>query len=772
MAHFRTLSEISYELADRLPKLLKSKPIFFLAQSEKEARAIAELCQYWYPQFPDWTIISPYQVEGNSISPKEFKKRTIQLQTKNTLRISQLTQQLVELGFERYPRAVAPHTFAIRGNIVDIIAHSPLRIEFDDNEISSINHYDPNTQETSETLLTNAVIWPHTYSKAATLWHEHDLAYNFVTPRFYHKRYHLLKDDLKEFTRVQVASKQPDRVFKIIPQAHVTERKRNLEGFVLDDQHFLFLTDPHIFGSETEAETFDSAIDVDTLQPGEYVVHIDHGVALFHDFKTMGKDTYLELRYANNDKLYIPTDKANRIEKYIGSDSPRLTKLSGAHWETMVKRVKDNALETARELLEMHSERATTIAKSIPAETTTEEEAIALDVDFQLTSDQEHAINDILNDLSQDTAMDRLLCGDVGFGKTEVALRAAAHVVQHGGQVAIMAPTTVLAQQHYETLMKRLEPYGIEVGLLSRLSSAQETRNTLKKIKNNQIDVIVGTHRLLSKDIVMPKLQLAIIDEEQRFGVKHKAKFKNMRANSHVLTMTATPIPRTLNLAMSGLQDISVLNTAPSDRRGIHTIIEEINSEIEIEALSQELERRGQAYVVHNNLQTIYSRQLFFQKHFPKARIEIVHGKMNSKQMVRIMHDFHAGTIDILLASTIIENGLDIANANTLIVEHAENFGLAQLYQLRGRIGRSDRQAYAYLLYSASNLTEKAKKRLKALHAIKELGGGFELAMQDLQIRGVGDILGKKQHGHVHQIGLHMYTRLLQHAIEKLRAGD
>ncbi|MDP3970162.1 MAG: CarD family transcriptional regulator [bacterium] len=768
MPHFRTLSEISYELAERIPLEIKKGPLFFLAQDEKEARQLFELCKYWNPTFPSGVIISSYYQQYNKLTEKDYKNSTISFDSKNNMQISTLAAKLVKLGFERYPRAVGERSFAVRGNILDIVDRKPIRIEFDDNKISQLAQFNPSTQRTGGKV-DNVTIYPTAYASHIPTWHEHDLTYEFITPKYYHKRFNLLKKDAEEFIKVKVATNHPHKVRGMIKNAETTDPLKNLEGFIIPQEHFIFLTDDHIFGREDDLEEFKSELDIEDLDPGDYVVHIDHGIALFNGMSVVGKDDYLELHYANNDKLYVPVNKTNRIEKYVGADNPKLTRLSGAQWESVIHKVKEDIIKTAKELLDMNAQRKIVHATAIPRNLSSEEESIAHDVDFELTPDQLQAIEDIMQDLTEDQAMNRLLCGDVGFGKTEVALRAAVHVVEQGGQVAFMAPTTILAQQHYETFQKRLEQYGIEVGLLSRLTTTKEQRDLITKLGEKKIDIVIGTHRLLSNDINIPKLQLIVVDEEQRFGVKHKEKFKNLRASAHVLTMTATPIPRTLNLALSGLQEISVLNTAPKQRQSITTIIEEFSSDLELRAIQEELSRDGQIYLVHNNLSTIYSRHNFIQRNFPHIRAEIAHGQMEAGKLIRIMQDFHAGNIDVLIASTIIENGLDIANANTIIIENSERFGLAQLYQLRGRIGRSSTKAYAYLLYKSNKLTPQAKKRLKALQSIKELGGGFELAMKDLEIRGVGDILGKKQHGHVQQIGLNMYSRLLQHAIEELK---
>lgn len=742
-----------------------------MAQNEKEARLLLELCQYWNPAFPDGIIISSFFLDQHTVTPTAWEKQCCDVRLHQSLTITHLVQRLTQLGFERWPRAVSARSFAVRGNVLDVIDRQAVRVEFDDNRIAAVNLFNPNTQQ-SGTPMKQYRLWPLAYASHLPLWHEQNLQYQFVTPKYYHKRFALLKKEAGGFLKIQVATRYPDRVRAILPDAQLTSWRRQLEGFIIPQDHFLFLTDDHIFGQEDLELVFAEPLDVTDLQPGDYVVHIDHGIALFDKLTTLDGEQFFELHYDKGDKLYVPLTKANRVEKYIGSDRPKLTRLSGAQWETIIHKVEEDVQQTARELLELQAEREVATAVSLTDHATTEEDHIAGDVNFELTADQIQAITDVRDDLTKTTPMDRLLCGDVGFGKTEIALRAAAHVVLHGGQVALLAPTTILVQQHFETFQQRLTAYGIVVASLSRLHSAKEQTNTVRQLAKGQIDIVIGTHRLLSNDITIPKLNLVIIDEEQRFGVKHKERLRTMRAAAHVLTMTATPIPRTLNLALSGLRSISVLNTAPANRRGVKTIINVFVPELELQAVTEELERHGQVYIVHNNLITIYARQAWLRQQLPTATIAIAHGQMEPVVLAKTMRQFHAGQIDVLLASTIIENGLDIANANTLIVEQAEDFGLAQLYQLRGRIGRSATQAYAYLLYQSDHLTVSAKRRLKALHSVKELGGGFELAMKDLEIRGVGDILGKKQHGHVQHIGLNLYTRLLQHAITQLQSDQ
>jgi transcription-repair coupling factor (superfamily II helicase) len=769
--HFRTLTEISFELARRIPPLYAAGPVFFLAQSDKEAKQLLSLCRYWNASFPEGVIISELFLQEHTVSEKYFTEHTLVLKPGRSTTISELANQLVRLGFERYPRAVAERSFAVRGNIIDVVDRQSVRLEFGDNAIAHINLFNPSTQASGQTLY-EAIIWPLDYAAHLPLWHEHDLTDEFVTPKYYHKRFSLLKHEASNFITLRVATKRSIDVRELLPNAKITPPERNLEGFIWPKEHYAFLTDDHIFGQEEVLHTFAQAMDPSDVEPGDYVVHIDHGIGLFERMKEIVGEPYFELHYLRNDKLYVPLDKANRLEKYVGGSQPKLTSLSGTQWEAIVHKVKEDIRQTAKELLLLHAKRTSTKTTAIALAITSEELACARDAQFELTPDQAQAIDDIIHDLHDELPMDRLLCGDVGFGKTEVALRAALHAVMHNQQVLLLAPTTILAQQHYETFHDRLGRFGVNVAVLSRLQTGKIQSTVVRNLRAGKIDIIIGTHRLLSADIAAPRLNFIIIDEEQRFGVLHKERLKNLRAAAHVLTMTATPIPRTLNLALSGLRDISVLNTAPPQRQGVTTIIETFNPDLELEAIRTELERGGQIYVVHNDIGTLYARQSYIQQYLSKAHVAIAHGQLPPDQLVKVMEQFHQGKVDVLVASTIIENGLDITNANTLVVEHAEDFGLAQLYQLRGRIGRGSSKAYAYLLYTPDNLTKQGKERLRALRKVKELGGGFELAMKDLEIRGVGDILGKKQHGHVQQIGLNLYNRLLHQAIVQLQESS
>lgn len=527
-----------------------------------------------------------------------------------------------------------------------------------------------------------------------------------------------------------------------------------------------------------------------SLAPGDYAVHLDHGVGKFIGMVVQRVDElpreYFALEYAEGDMLYVPIEAAEKLDKYLGAAHPNLHRLSGAAWWQITQKIKEDAKKFAEDLLRIHAARA--VANVRPLAPRPEEAELAASFPFEETPDQTRAIAEVLHDLEQAEPMDRLICGDVGFGKTEIAVRAALRVALNREQAALLCPTTILAQQHFDTFSKRLKNFPVRLELLSRFQSATEQKQIIERIKKGTADIIIATHRLLSADVKFAKLGLVIIDEEQRFGVKQKEKLKNLRAETHFLTLSATPIPRTLNLALSGLRPISVIETPPVGRLPIETIIEPFSESLVLEAISRELQRGGQVYYLHNKVETINGvakRLQLLLNRDPKTvnpgsrfqvngshQIAILHGQLPEKTIAEVMHDFDAGKIDVLVCSTIIENGLDLPNVNTLIVENATDYGLSQLYQIRGRIGRGLRQGRALLLYDRQKLEGLAKARLSALEEARELGSGFEIARRDLEIRGVGGILSRAQHGQVKTIGLSLYARLLEQAVQEIKTGQ
>lgn len=511
------------------------------------------------------------------------------------------------------------------------------------------------------------------------------------------------------------------------------------------------------------------------LQPGDYVVHVDHGIGRFLGLVERTMDglsrEYLCIEYADEAQLYVPIHQADRLTRYVGPDNrePTLSRLGSPEWRSVKSHVKEAVQEVAEELLELYSRRSVIQGFAFGPDTHWQQELEA-SFPYVETEDQLRVLKEVKQDMESPRPMDRLICGDVGYGKTEVALRAAFKAILDGKQVAILVPTTVLAQQHYNTFQQRLAAFPATVEMLSRFRTPQQQDEIVARLARGQIDIIIGTHRLLSNDVKFKDLGLLIIDEEQRFGVTHKEKLKQMRTEVDVLTLTATPIPRTLYMALSGIRDISTINTPPEERLPIVTHVGPYSPRLVRQAILRELERGGQVFFVHNRVQTIGAMQAHLNKLVPEARIGIAHGQMPEQELAQRMEQFTAGEIDVLLCTSIIESGLDIPNANTLIVDRADTFGLAQLYQLRGRVGRGAQRAYAYFFrHNRKPPTPEGRQRLETIAENTQLGAGFSIAMRDLEIRGAGDILGTRQHGHIAAVGFHLYTALLAESVRRLR---
>ncbi|SDE23755.1 transcription-repair coupling factor [Sporomusa acidovorans] len=568
----------------------------------------------------------------------------------------------------------------------------------------------------------------------------------------------------------------------LVPGAVVVVTGSLSGGFEFPQAKLVVLTELDIFGrqkkkrrprvSKEQQITYFRDINI-----GDYVVHVNHGIGKYVGVETLEiggvhKD-YLHIRYAGDDKLYVPTDQVGLLQKYIGSEGevPRLSKMGGSEWLKVKTRAKAAVADMARELITLYAQRQLQVGHAFGPDTPWQrefEDAFS----YEETPDQLQAIAEVKHDMEQPRPMDRLLCGDVGFGKTEVAIRAAFKAVMGGKQVAVLVPTTVLAQQHYQTFSSRFKEFGTVVDVISRFRSAREQKATLHKLALGQIDVLIGTHRILQSDIAFKDIGLLIVDEEQRFGVAQKEKMKKWRANLDVLTLSATPIPRTLHMSLVGARDMSIIETPPEDRFPVQSYVVEYNEEIIREAIVRELKRGGQVYFVYNRVQTIDKIRQRLSEILPDAMIKTGHGQMPEELLEQVMLDFYEGRDDVLLCTSIIENGLDVPNANTIIVYDADHFGLSQLYQMRGRVGRSHRMAYAYFTYRQDKvLTEVAEKRLQAIKEFAELGSGFKIAMRDLEIRGAGNLLGREQHGHIVSVGFEMYCRLLDEAVEELKTG-
>lgn len=510
------------------------------------------------------------------------------------------------------------------------------------------------------------------------------------------------------------------------------------------------------------------------VKPDDYVVHIDHGVGIFRRIGQKKVNDlhkpYIFIEYLNNDCLYVPLREIDRVSPYIGVGRrrPKLNKLGSATWQKTKKRIFESAIKLARELIEIYAKREL-IGRNPYVIDRNMEEMVKKTFPFSETPDQNKALLDIWSDLTGKTPMDRLICGDVGYGKTEVALRAAGMAASNGYQVAFLCPTTILAEQHFANFVQRLRDIPIKVTKLSRFQTKAQQSKVLRDISAGIADIVVGTHRLLSDDVKFKSLDLVIIDEEQRFGVKQKEKFKKLSEKLNVLVLSATPIPRTLFMSLSGIRDISEINSPPKGRKSIETKVSKFDQNDANEFIKRELARNGQVYYLHNRVDTIIPARDKLRKLFIGKKIEIAHGQMSEESLAKTMTDFSLNEIDVLVCSTIIENGLDLPNVNTLIVEEADRFGLSQLYQIRGRIGRSDRQAYSLFTYK-KELTGNAFKRLQSLCENTELGSGFNIAMSDLEIRGGGNILGREQHGNMEAVGLVLYSKLLKQAVDKLKS--
>jgi len=557
------------------------------------------------------------------------------------------------------------------------------------------------------------------------------------------------------------------------------------EGVYFPGLQLLIESETEVFGSfdwgrpgrrDTSSVISSFISDLSDLKVGDYVVHVDHGIALYQGLKQIeveGKQRdFMLLTYQDEARLYVPLERLDLVEKYRSGGEgvkPTLDRLGGATWERTKTRVKRALRDMAQELLQLYAQRKMSGGSATGADTPWQKE-LEEAFEFEETPDQLRALVDIKRDLESPEPMDRLLCGDVGYGKTEIAMRAAFKVVQDGRQVAVLTPTTVLSFQHWNTFRQRMTSFPVRIEMLSRFRSPAEQKAVVSEVQAGKVDILIGTHRILSKDIAFRELGLLIVDEEQRFGVAAKEKLKKLRANVDVLTLTATPIPRTLHMSLGGLRDLSVIETPPRGRLAIQTVVAPFSDGLVQSAILQEMSRQGQVYFVHNRVDSIFSIAALVQRLVPTARIGVGHGQMAEKELERVMLKFIQHQYDVFVSTTIVENGLDIPRANTLIVNHADRYGLAELYQLRGRVGRSDRRAYAYLLIpSEEALTPLARRRLAALKEFSDLGSGFRLAALDLELRGAGNLLGGEQSGHLNAIGLDLYLKMLEETVQDLK---
>lgn len=585
-----------------------------------------------------------------------------------------------------------------------------------------------------------------------------------------------LAGDLTERGLTSFYSENPDR---ILGDGEIMTYYGNIaHGFEYPQIRFIVIAETDIFGPARKTKKVkrhydgESIRDFAELKVGDYVVHEDHGIGVYRGVEKIEVDgiakDYIKIEYGGGGTLYILPGELKSLQKYASQDAakPKLNKLGTQEWTSTRNKVKGAVEEVAQDLVELYAKRQAMKGHRFSPDTVWQREFEEM-FPYEETQDQLNAIEDTKHDMESDKIMDRLICGDVGYGKTEIAIRAAFKAVQDGLQVAVLVPTTILAQQHFNTFTERMKEYPVCVEMMSRFRTAAEQKKTKEGLESGRVDIVIGTHRILSKDVKFKRLGLLVVDEEQRFGVTHKEKIKKLRENVDVLTLSATPIPRTLHMSLIGIRDMSVLEEAPQDRVSIQTYVMEYNEEMVREAILRELSRGGQVYYVYNRVNDIAEVAGHLQQQVPEARISFAHGQMNESELEKIMYDFISGGIDVLVSTTIIETGLDISNVNTIIIHDSDRMGLSQLYQLRGRVGRSNRTAYAFLMYKKDKmLKEVAEKRLAAIREFTDLGSGFRIAMRDLEIRGAGSVLGRAQHGHMTAVGYDLYCKMLDTAVK------
>lgn len=761
---------------------------------------------------------------------------------------TKLLRGFQQLDWEKVTLVSKPQEYAVRGSSISFWLPgypAPIRAEFDFEDLENIYTYDSEygrklyniesfliskyklDDEDIESIKLNEDADSEEFNTATfvnskpqiindeveTQFMEYDYSY----PQLFWSRLDLLTKELNRFNengyQISIQSRHidtlPDEVIELVSNSEAIQHlpKDLPAGFVSARQKTIVLTDREIFGTVYLAKRkklssnsarllsqFEGEISV-----GDYIVHEDHGIAIYAGLtqEQIGDEMqeYLSLKYAGDDQLLIPVDQVHKLTKYIGDDTfePKLSKLGRAEWEGLKARTKKAVGILARDLISHYAKREVAKAEKIFEEDSKEYTQFVDEFKYTATQDQLHATNEILSDLQKDVPMNRLLVGDVGFGKTEVMMRATFKAVEAGYQVAILCPTTVLCAQHFGVFSERFKNFPYRIAYLSRFNTAQENNAIIEKVNKGEVDIIIATHALLRSDVKYKKLGLLIVDEEQRFGVAQKEKIKKLNYGVHHLSVSATPIPRTLGMALSSIQDISLITQAPKGRKPITTEVEKLSWQRIGEAIRDEMDRGGQVYFVHNRVQDIQSLELKLQNAVPGIKVTVAHGQMHADELDRRITDFYSHKSDVLLCTTIIENGIDMPNVNTIIVHQAEMFGLSQLYQLRGRVGRSERQAYCYLFYQGKSLlpSEQAKyeihtdtkgkdsktkkpdpnyiKRLEAMAQATDLGAGFSIASRDLEIRGAGNLLGAEQHGHISQVGYALYMQMLNEEVEHLK---
>lgn len=677
------------------------------------------------------------------------------------------------------------------GKLLDYITYIPKALCILDNPSSLQQNIDPFSQQPYQEFIKQ--ITKHQQIILKSFPDEKTINLDYTSLPDYSQNLKLFKQDLQtkyQNWTIYIYTQEKKQIQKILANLNIKNQKisiltkpnsQQINGFKDNLNKIIVLTDQNLFQPKiAQKNSFDQAF-ITELKINDFLVHEDHGICLFKGTTKRKIDDlekeYLILEYAANDKLFLPVEYSEKITKYIGQTHPKINRLHGASWEEAKQKIKAKTQIIAKELLKIYAQREQAAGFKFLPDNLSQQE-LESSFPYQETLDQIKVIKEVKADmekLKSQRPMDRLICGDVGFGKTEIAIRAAFKATQSQKQVAILCPTTILAKQHFDNFKQRLQQFNTKVAVISRFQSKLQQQDILAKLALGEIDIIIGTHRLLSSDVKFKDLGLLVLDEEQRFGVKHKETIKKIKANVDCLTLSATPIPRTLNLSLSGLRDISIISTPPIGRQPVTNYIKPYSENTIFQALKKELDRQGQIYFLHNQVQTIQActqKIARLIKNYSKpVKIAFAHGQMPPNKLEEIMTQFYDRKIDILIASSIIENGLDVPNVNTIIIDNATKFGLANLYQLKGRVGRSTKQAFAYFLYQSQELKAKAQKRLEALLEAKELGSGFQLALRDLEIRGAGNILGKEQSGAVSTIGLNLYCRLLHQAIEEQKTG-
>ena len=757
---------------------------------------------------PIETILQPI------ISKETLYSNVISFEISKTYNLDEIKEKLVKLGYERCDLIEGRGQFSIRGDIVDIAITQTegVRIELWGDEVDSIRVFNISTQRSTENL-TNIEIYPSDEEIGEE---------NANILEYLNDNYTIFLD---EINKIELRSENINKDNKLVLEDLIKKQKKipfileNLYSFyqiqeLIKKYNVIHLQNQDIIKNKEKIYTFKyselkqiddifnneiqeenrkiiikkkkrqskefkegETVIFSDLKVGDYVVHITNGIGQFIGVNTIKADgvikDYIKIRYKDDDILYIPTDAMDNVRKYIGgeNETPKINRLGSKEWAKTKAKVKANLQEIARNLIELYAKREKSIGFAFSKDTPWQKQ-FEIDFPYQETDDQLRCIEEVKKDMEQQKPMDRLLCGDVGYGKTEVALRAAFKACMDSKQVAYLAPTTILSSQQFETFRERMKEYPIKIELLNRYRTTKEQKEIIRKLKLGEIDIVIGTHRLLSQDIEFKNLGLLIIDEEHRFGVKHKEKIKEYKTNIDVLTMTATPIPRTLHMSIIGVRDMSVIYEPPQNRIPVKTYVLEYDQEVIREAITKEIERNGQVFYLYNNVETIEKKAIEIQNLVPEANVVYAHGKMSGNEIENIMQNFIAGNSNVIVCTTILESGIDIPNANTIIVENSDRLGLAQLYQIRGRVGRSDREAFAYITYKRDKLlSEVADKRLKAIRDFTEFGSGFKIAMRDLEIRGAGSILGEIQHGHMGDVGYDMYCRLLNEVISEMRGN-